>query len=193
MAYDVPPSPPSAAAFDGLVERAVAARSRRGADALLGLGVDLQAVCRYAAGAASAQERARVERAVAGAPAAVSTVSALVRGASGRGPAGNLVREVLHAAREGAVDARQVVGRALLASGGAPGAAATDGPPPGTSPAALAGWQLLRGDAADVGAALEGLGAGADPEVASLADLARRVLGHAADPDLALAELLSAV
>lgn len=173
-----PPRPLEPEAFHDLVD--AAARYRRGAAgaAALDLGVDLQGLCRFAAGALSAGERRQVEAQLATTPWATTRVAALLRGARGEAH-GGLARGVLEAARQGEVDAAGVVGAALVREAG---------DEDGGAPRVRAGAALGAGRLEEARAALA--------EVQSptpLVELAKRVAQLERDPDMALCELLDLV
>ncbi len=172
-----PPRPLEPEAFNDLVD--AAARYRRGAAGPVALdaGVDLQGLCRFAAGALAAGERRQVEAQLATTPWATTRVAALLRGARGAAH-GGLGRGDLEAARRGPVDAAREVGAALVREAGEDGG----------DPRARAGAALGAGRHDEAHAALS--------EVQSptpLVELARRVAQLERDPDMALCELLSAI
>ncbi|MBX3469200.1 MAG: hypothetical protein KF878_20190 [Planctomycetes bacterium] len=171
-----PPRPLEPDAFPDLVD--AAARHRRAAPgaAALDAGLDLQGLCRFAAGALRPGERGHVEGQLATTPWATTRVAALVRGARGDAH-GGLARGVLEAARAGAVDPSRVVGDALVRESGG-----------GDDARARAGRALLEGRDDDAAAALASA-----PSPSPLVTLAQRVAQLRRDPDLALCELLDAL
>lgn len=176
MTLNAPPRPLEPEAFNDLVD--AAARSRRGAAgaAALAMGLDLQGLCRFAAGAVRAEERRQVEAQLASTPWATSRVSALLVGARGSAH-GGLARGVLEAARNGQVDAAREVGAALVREAG-----------DGDAPKARAGDALRAGRFDDARAALAQV-----ERPTPLVELARRVAQLERDPDMALCELLELV
>jgi len=101
--------------FDELLQTSVRERLRRArqADAALGSGeLQLQVLCRYAAGELDGQEHRQAQSSVSRSPWALDRVAALVKGAR---TDGSLASRVLSAARAGEIDAGRVVARALLA------------------------------------------------------------------------------
>lgn len=175
------PRPLEPEAFPALLDAAT--RHRRGAAgaAALDAGLDLQGLCRFAAGSLAPAERRQVETQLASTPWATSKVAALIRGSRGN-TNGGLARGLMEAARAGSIDPAGVAGRALLREAGV-----EDG---GTEndPVARAGRALSRGRHDEASQALAQI-----VEASPLVKVAQRVAQLERDPDLALCELLELV
>jgi hypothetical protein len=186
MSPNSPLRPLEPETFHALVEAAARQRSNAGARLALDAGVDLQGLCRFAAGALSATERRQVEAQLATTTWATSRVAALLRGARGT-THGALARGVLEGAKAGRVDVAREVGRALLREANRPELLDADDVD-GDDPRVRGGHALARGRYADACLALTEID---DPS--PLSKLAARVAQMERDPDAALMELLELI
>lgn len=175
------PRPLEPAAFDTLVDAAARQRHAAAGATALNAGLDLQGLCRFAAGAVAAGERRHVEAQLASTPWATARVAALIRGARGTAH-GGLAKALLDGARRGRVDAAVEVGRALLRERNRSDDATADADP---DPRVRAGRALSRGRYDEASQALAKV-----TEDSDLLKIAKKVAQLERDPDLALCEVL---
>jgi hypothetical protein len=108
---------PSTTDWEDLVRTAVQERVRRNttAEGVIGTGeLDVQLLCRYAAGHAHDAERREIESVLAHRPWALTRITSLVRASRGQDSKGQLARRVLEASQQSPVDPYRVLAEAII-------------------------------------------------------------------------------